>query len=42
MIREGLMADLIVLDSDPFAGPPDAILRARVVATYFGGRKVGV
>ena len=40
MLREGMMADIVILDSDPFDGPPDAILRAQVVATYFGGREV--
>ena len=40
MLREGLLADLVVLDSDPFDGPPDAILRTRVRTTYFGGREV--
>jgi predicted amidohydrolase YtcJ len=36
----GKQADLVVLSEDPFAGPPEAILRARVLLTVAGGRVV--
>jgi predicted amidohydrolase YtcJ len=36
----GQRADLAVLDRDPFAGPPDEIAAARVVATYVDGAEV--
>lgn len=36
----GALADLAVLDSDPFAGPPDAIADTRVRATYVEGEQV--
>jgi predicted amidohydrolase YtcJ len=39
-LEVGLLADLAVLDRDPFAGPPDEIGAARVVATYVEGRSV--
>jgi predicted amidohydrolase YtcJ len=39
-LEVGLAADLVVLDRDPFAGPPEEIDRARVVHTYVGGQKV--
>ena len=39
-LRAGKLADLVVLSEDLFAGPPEAILRARVVLTVMGGRVV--
>lgn len=39
-IELGALADLVVLDRDPFAGPPDEIAAARVRATYVEGRCV--
>jgi predicted amidohydrolase YtcJ len=39
-IAVGLLADLVVLDRDPFAGPADAIHRTRVAATYVDGQPV--
>jgi predicted amidohydrolase YtcJ len=36
-IAVGKLADLVVLDRDPFAGDPAAIAQTRVVATYVGG-----
>ena len=39
-IEAGLLADLVVLDRDPFAGPPEAIHEARVAATFVDGRAV--
>lgn len=39
-ITPGANADLVVLDRDPFLGPPDAIGASRVTATYVGGRRV--
>jgi predicted amidohydrolase YtcJ len=40
MVKEGLLADLILLDGDPFAAGPDSLLTAQVVRTMLGGRKV--
>ena len=40
MLRAGLAADIVVLDRDPFALGPDALLPARVVRTMVGGRTV--
>ena len=40
LLAPGLLADLAVLDRDPFAGEPAAIGEARVVATYVDGRPV--
>jgi predicted amidohydrolase YtcJ len=40
MLAPGLIADLAVLDRDPFADEPAAIGTARVVATYVDGRPV--
>ena len=34
----GFLADLAVLDRDPFAIPPDELREVRVVATMVGGR----
>lgn len=39
-IQVGMLADLVVLDRDPFLGPPSAIGETRVVATYIGGEPV--
>lgn len=39
-IRAGALADLAVLDRDPYAGPPEDIGATRVLATYVGGRRV--
>jgi predicted amidohydrolase YtcJ len=39
-LEPGLLADLAVLDRDPFAGPPDEIGETQVVATYVEGRSV--
>ncbi len=40
LLAPGMLADLAVLDRDPFAGEPAAIGEARVVATYVDGRPV--
>lgn len=39
-IAEGRLADLAVLDRDPFAGPPEEIANTRVLQTYVGGERV--
>jgi predicted amidohydrolase YtcJ len=39
-LEVGLLADLAVLDRNPFAGPVDEIGSARVVATYVAGESV--
>jgi predicted amidohydrolase YtcJ len=39
-LEAGLLADLAVLDRDPFAGPADEIASTRVVATYVEGKSV--
>ncbi|MFF4630048.1 amidohydrolase [Streptomyces griseorubiginosus] len=39
-VREGLRGDLVVLDRDPFDGPPEHIGRARVTRTYVDGHLV--
>jgi predicted amidohydrolase YtcJ len=39
-LEVGLAADLVVLDRDPFAGPPEEIDQARVVHTYVDGERV--
>ncbi|MEU6478759.1 amidohydrolase family protein [Streptomyces sp. NPDC047017] len=39
-VRVGALADLVVLDRDPFAGPPQEIAGTRVAQTYVGGRRV--
>jgi predicted amidohydrolase YtcJ len=38
MLRPGMLADLVVLDRDPFSCPPDELPSLRVVATMVGGR----
>ncbi|RST15074.1 amidohydrolase [Streptomyces sp. WAC05374] len=40
VIRPGALADLVVLDRDPRAAPPEAIAEARAVLTYVGGERV--
>ncbi len=40
LLESGMLADLAVLDRDPFAGDPAAIAETRVVATYVEGRQV--
>ena len=39
-IAPGMLADLTVLDRDPFDGPSEAIHETRVTATYVGGNSV--
>jgi predicted amidohydrolase YtcJ len=39
-VRVGALADLVVLDRDPFDGPPEAIAHSRVALTYVGGERV--
>lgn len=39
-LRAGALADLVVLDRDPYAGPAQEIGSTRVLRTYVGGRKV--
>jgi hypothetical protein len=39
-LEPGKLADFVVLDRDPFAGPPEALLEARVLRTVVGGRAV--
>jgi predicted amidohydrolase YtcJ len=39
-IVPGAVADLVVLDRDPFAGPVEEIGAARVVSTWVGGEQV--
>jgi predicted amidohydrolase YtcJ len=39
-IRPGMLADLALLDRDPFGGAPDSLLEASVVRTVVGGRVV--
>ncbi|MBL1104006.1 amidohydrolase [Streptomyces sp. 5-8] len=36
-VAVGALADLVVLDRDPFAGPPEAIAGTSVALTYVGG-----
>ena len=40
VLRDGAVADLAVLDRDPFAGPAEEIGAARVVSTWVDGRPV--
>jgi predicted amidohydrolase YtcJ len=40
VIEPGRLADLAVLERDPFAGPTDDIATTRVVATYVEGEPV--
>ncbi|TJZ58853.1 amidohydrolase [Streptomyces piniterrae] len=39
-IRAGNLADLVVLDRDPFDGPSEEIAGTRVLQTFVGGRRV--
>ncbi|WP_369275159.1 amidohydrolase [Streptomyces sp. R11] len=39
-IRAGALADLVVLDRDPFNGPAGEIAETRVAVTYVGGARV--
>jgi predicted amidohydrolase YtcJ len=39
-IKEGFLADLVVLDQNIFEGPPEKIIEARVRTTIVGGRIV--
>ena len=39
-IRVGALADLAVLDRDPFAGPAEDVWQARVVSTFVEGERV--
>ncbi|MGH3292437.1 MAG: amidohydrolase, partial [Trebonia sp.] len=39
-VAAGLLADLVVLDRDPFGGPPEEIHEARIAATFVGGQPV--
>ena len=40
-LAPGLLADLVVVDRDPFAHGPQSLLDARVAHTVVGGRDVG-
>ncbi len=40
VVETGAVADLVVLDRDPFAGPPEEIGAARVVSTWIDGAQV--
>ncbi|BAJ31845.1 MULTISPECIES: amidohydrolase [Kitasatospora] len=42
VLRAGNLADLVVLDRDPFAAPAEEIADTRVLRTYVGGRAVHV
>jgi predicted amidohydrolase YtcJ len=39
-VATGALADLVVLDRDPFAGPPEDIAATKVALTYVGGARV--
>ena len=39
-VAAGALVDLVVLDRDPFAAPPEEIAETRVALTYVGGAKV--
>ena len=39
-LEVGKLADVVLLDRDPFAGPADEIGLTGVEATYVGGRAV--
>ncbi len=39
-VEPGMLADLVVLDRDPFAGPPDEIAATGVALTYVGGQRM--
>ncbi|SEM48308.1 amidohydrolase [Streptacidiphilus jiangxiensis] len=40
VIRPGALADLVVLDRDPYAGPSDEIGATRTLQTFVGGERV--
>ena len=40
IIATGAAADLVVLDRDPFAGPPEEIGATKVVSTWIEGNPV--
>ena len=40
LVTAGALADLVVLDRDPFAAPPEEIAQTRVALTYVGGAEV--
>ncbi|MGX4733697.1 amidohydrolase [Kitasatospora griseola] len=40
ILRPGHLADLVVLDRDPFAAPAEEIADTRVLRTYVGGQEV--
>ncbi|MFF8279801.1 amidohydrolase [Streptomyces lateritius] len=40
VLRPGHLADLVVLDRDPYSVPPAELASLRVEATYVGGRRV--
>ncbi|MGW4804840.1 amidohydrolase [Kitasatospora sp. NPDC004272] len=40
VLRPGNLADLVLLDRDPFAAPAEQIAETRVLRTYVGGRAV--
>ncbi|MFJ5884524.1 amidohydrolase [Kitasatospora cineracea] len=42
VLRPGNLADLVVLDRDPFAAPAEEIAETRVLRTYVGGTAVHV
>jgi len=37
-LETGKVADFVVLDRDPYAGPPEVLLEVRVLATIVDGR----
>lgn len=39
-LERGKIADFVILDRDPFAGPPERLLEARVLRTVIGGKTV--
>ena len=39
-VGPGYLADLVILDRDPFAGPPAEIAAATVALTYVEGERV--
>jgi predicted amidohydrolase YtcJ len=40
MLEPGFLADLAVLDRDPFLGEPEEIAQAKVVSTWVEGERV--
>ena len=39
-VAPGYLADLVILDRDPFAGPPGEIAATAVALTYVEGERV--